>query len=202
MVRINEPVALCNLQRALCGAAFRYLQLIEQHGKRNKILTPNRLYLFIVAAFLLCSCAQTKQYTPSITAKHYELQGLPSDIVRVEVKDLRPDHSGDGLAEILRGEVLKALSPIPSDQQDRFIIKIDVVEHRAFFTLGNWNATTRFRIRLVDSSGDSIGDWNVVGSASRSNMWGYTTAKLVSQDSYNIAIADMMSLLSSVSLRK
>ena len=45
-----------------------------------------------------------------------------------------------------------------------------------------------------------IGNWNVEGDAHRSNMWGYATAKAVSQDSYNIAIADMMSTLSSVSL--
>ncbi len=47
-----------------------------------------------------------------------------------------------------------------------------------------------------------FGNWSAEGNAHRSNMAGYATAKAVSQDAYNISIADMMSTLSTVELRK
>ncbi len=66
----------------------------------------------------------------------------------------------------------------------------------------NWNALTKLRIKLIDAQNNVIGNWNAEGNAHRSNMWGYETAKTVSQDAYNIAVADMMSTLSSVNLIK
>jgi hypothetical protein len=79
-------------------------------------------------------------------------------------------------------------------------LNIDIIEHRSFFTLGNWNASTKLRIKLIDPKNNIVGNWSAEGNAHRSNMWGYATAKAVSQDAYNIAVADMMSTLSAVSL--
>ena len=42
--------------------------------------------------------------------------------------------------------------------------------------------------------------WEAVGMAHRSNMFGYATAEAVSQDAYEIPIADLMSSLSGVNL--
>ncbi|MBN2568793.1 MAG: hypothetical protein JXB42_05125 [Deltaproteobacteria bacterium] len=157
------------------------------------------LALFIV---VLSGCAQTKQYTPQPIGTQYNLSGMPADLVRVQVKDLRAEReNSEQLVQGIKGQILSALSPERIDGDRPFYrLNIDIIEHRSFFTLGNWNASTKLRIKLIDSRNNIVGNWNAEGNAHRSNMWGYATAKAVSQDAYNIAVADMMSNLSSVSL--
>lgn len=161
------------------------------------------LFALLSASFILNGCAQTKQYTPRSAAANYHLAGLPSNVVAVHVNDLRPDsNNSDGLQNVLKGQVMASLSTEPSQElSNRYILTVDIIEHRSFFTLGNWNASTHFRIRLANAMGKIMGQWDARGTAHRSNMWGYATAEAVGQDSYNIAVADMMSTLSAVSVR-
>jgi hypothetical protein len=49
--------------------------------------------------------------------------------------------------------------------------------------------------------GKMLGQWEAKGSAQLSNMWSFDTAKEVAQNSYEIAISDMMSSLSQVTVR-
>lgn len=159
------------------------------------------LSLFIV---VLTGCAQTKQYTPQPIGTQYILSGMPADLVRVQVNDLRAEReNSEQLVQGIKGQILSALSPekIAGDRA-LYSLNIDIIEHRSFFTLGNWNASTKLRIKLIDPKNNMVGNWNAEGSAQRSNIWGYATAKAVSQDAYNIAVADMMSTLSAVSLVK
>jgi hypothetical protein len=161
-------------------------------------------FLFLLALGVLFSgCAQTRQFTPSAAPARYQLHGLPTNIVEVQVNDLRPEQSaGDALSQVLKAQLVTALSPDPAPAATTHCrLTVDVIEHRAFFTLGNWNASTRFRARLFEASGKTLGQWEATGSASRSNMFGYATAEAVSQDSYNIAVADLLSSLTPVSVR-
>jgi hypothetical protein len=75
---------------------------------------------------------------------------------------------------------------------------VDVVEHRSFFTLGNWNATTRFKWRVQRENGAIIREGVAVGQGHRSNMAGYLTKGEVSQDAFDVAMADLMSSLSGI----
>jgi hypothetical protein len=161
-------------------------------------------FLFLLAlGALLSGCAQTRQFTPSAAPARYQLHGLPANIVEVQVNDLRPEQSaGDALSQVLKAQLVTSLSPDPAPAATLHCrLIIDVIEHRAFFTLGNWNASTRLRARLFEASGKALGQWEATGSSSRSNMFGYATAKAVSQDSYNIAVADLLSSLTPVSVR-
>jgi len=157
--------------------------------------------LLIVA---LAGCAQTKQYAPQSIGTQYTLSGMPADLVRVKVNDFRAEkENSDQLIQTIKGQILSALSPEKiAGNRSFFNLQVDIVEHRSFFTLGNWNASTKLRIKLIDPQNNLIGNWNAEGNAHRSNMWGYATAKAVAQDAYNIAVADMMSTLSAVSLIK
>jgi hypothetical protein len=160
-------------------------------------------FLFLLALGVLFSgCAQTRQFTPSAAPARYQLHGLPTNIVEVQVNDLRPEQSaGDALSQVLKAQLVTALSPDPAPAATTHCrLTVDVIEHRTFFTLGNWNASTRFRARLFEASGKTLGQWEATGSASRSNMFGYATAEAVSQDSYNIAVADLLSSLTPVSV--
>lgn len=159
------------------------------------------LSLFIV---VLTGCAQTKQYAPQPVGTQYNLSGMPADLVRVQVNDLRAEReNSEQLVQGIKGQILSALSPEKiTGNRVLYSLHIDIIEHRSFFTLGNWNASTKFRIKLIDPTNKMVGNWNAEGNAHRSNMWGYATAKAVSQDAYNIAVADMMSTLSAVSLVK
>lgn len=163
------------------------------------------LFLFTsILIVILAGCAQTKQYTPEPIGTQYSLSGMPSDLVRVQVKDLRADkENSEQLIQAIKGQILSALSSEKiTGIQSLYNLQIDIIEHRSFFTLGNWNASTKLRIKLIDPKNNIIGNWNAEGNAHRSNMWGYATAKAVSQDAYNIAIADMMSTLSAVTLKR
>jgi len=159
------------------------------------------LFILIVA---LTGCAQTKQYTPQPIGTQYNLAGMPADLVRVEVNDLRAEkESSEQLTQVIKGQILSALSPEKiSSSRSLYNLQVDIIEHRSFFTLGNWNASTKLRIKLIDPKSNIIGNWRAEGNAHRSNMLGYATAKAVSQDAYNIAVADMMSTLSVVSIIK
>lgn len=159
-------------------------------------------FFFIILAFLT-GCAQTKQYTPNPVEAQYILEGMPSEIVRVQVNDLRAEkENSEQLIKIIKGQVLSALSPEKIiGNHLLYNLQINIIEHRSFATSGNWNAVTKLRIKLIDSQNNIIGNWEALGNTQRHNMWGYATAKAVSQDAYNIAIADMMSNLSTVSLK-
>jgi hypothetical protein len=159
------------------------------------------LSLFIV---LLTGCAQTKQYTPQPIGTQYSLPGMPVDLVRVQVNDLRAEReNSEQLVQGIKGQILSALSSEKiTGNRTLYSLNIDIIEHCSFFTLGNWNASTKLRIKLMDPKNNMLGNWNAEGNAHRSNMWGYETAKAVSQDAYNIAVADMMSTLSAISLVK
>ena len=159
------------------------------------------LFILIVA---LTGCAQTKQYTPKPIETQYNLAGMPADLVRVQVNDLRAEkESSEQLTQVIKGQILSALSPEKiTGNRSFYNLQVDIIEHRSFFTLGNWNASTKLRIKLINSQNNIIGNWRAEGNAHRSNMAGYATAKAASQGAYNIAIADMMSSLSAVSLVK
>ena len=159
------------------------------------------LLIFIV---VITGCAQTKQYTPQPIGTQYTLTGMPSDLVRIQVNDFRAEkENSEQLTQAIKGEILSALSPEEiTGSRSFYKLHVDILEHRSFLTFGNWNGSTKLRIKLIDPQNNIIGNWSAEGKTHRSNMWGYATAKAVSQDAYNIAIADMMSNLSAVSLVK
>jgi len=166
-----------------------------------------RFFIFIAVilgiGLYTTSCAQTTEYTPNSGTANFTLQGLPSNVLVVRVNDFRPKStSNSDLKSALKGLIMVSLSEVPSQETDnRYVLTVDVIEHRTFFTMGNWNASTRFRIRLATSEGKILGQWDARGTAQRSNTWGAATAEAVGKDSYDIAIADMMSILSGVSVR-
>ena len=159
------------------------------------------LLLFIVA---ISGCSQTKQYTSQPVRAQYTLKGMPSDLVRVQVNDFRGEkEDSELLIKAIKRSILNVLYHEKiTGNRSFYKLQVDIIEHRSFCRLGNWNASTKLRIRLMDSQSNVIGKWIATGNAHRSNMWGYATANALSQDSYNIAIADMRPTLSAVSLVK
>lgn len=79
----------------------------------------------------LAGCAQTKQYTPNPSTKSYQLSGLPSKVVDVQVNDLRPETAdGDSLRNVLRSQVKAAFSQNFDEQSaDKYILTIDIIDH-------------------------------------------------------------------------
>jgi hypothetical protein len=168
-------------------------------GKRKDEVAMKRLFLLIMSIymFLAIGCAQVKQYTPQIVPIRYSLDNLSLSHCSVDVHDLRPDGS-DRLSEILRAQVLSAMSD--KSLKNYYKISIDIIAHSASFTFGNWNGLTKLRINILDQNNKSYDSFESIGTASRSNLFGYTTAEEVSQDAYNTAISDMFSKLSQTQL--
>ena len=147
---------------------------------------------------LLTCCAQSVSYAPNPAAVGYHISNFSRSSLRVVVNDFRGERqNSDALVEAIRNEIENSLSGPASDRL-RFVLTVDVIEHRSFFTLGNWHATTRLRWRIARIGGQPIKDGIALGEGHRSNMVGYVTASAVSQDSFNAAMADLLSSVSAV----
>lgn len=164
--------------------------------RRNLSLTV----LAILFLGVVLGCAQTMQPSPQPVHPTFRLEGLPRNLVKVEVRDLRIEKSGsEGLAATLQETIRAALSDRPATRaQSKYTLRVDVIECRAYFTLGNWNGLTRLRASLVSPKGETLGHWEARGDAHRSNLFGYDTAKAVANDAYQAALVDLLSLLSGV----
>ena len=147
---------------------------------------------------LLTGCAQTTSYAPKPITAAYRLDNFSKGNFQVVVRDLRADRgNSDALISAIQSQVLNSLSG-GATARNHFKLSVDVIEHRSFFTAGNWSASTRLKWRVQRENGSMIGEGVSVGEGHRSNMAGYLTAGAVSQDAFNVAMADLMSSLSAI----
>ena len=155
-----------------------------------------RFWILLPAAFLFSACAQTASYAPKPLSATYELQNFARCSTRVVVRDFRAerDHS-DELVRVITEQLARAL-PRTAAATPTCRLIVNVIEHRSFFTLGNWNAVTKLKWRVESSGGRLVGEGLASGEGHRSNMAGYLTAQHVSQDAFNAAMADLFSSLS------
>ena len=161
------------------------------------------LFCTLIVTTFAAGCAETKQYATRLPGMTYQLPGIPAKIVDVRVNDLRPEEeAADGLKNILKGQVVTALSSREVEQSpDHYTLIIDIIEHRPFLRHDDdWIATTWFRIKLIDRRGKCFEQWQAMGLAQSSRIWGLVTAESVSQDSYEMALSYMMSSLSQVTI--
>jgi hypothetical protein len=161
------------------------------------------LFGILVVTTFAAGCAETRQYATRLPGTIYQLPGIPANIVDVQINDLRPDNeAADGLKDILKGQVTTAFSSREVEQsRNRYTLIIDIVEHRPFLRDDNWISTTWLRIKLLDRRGKCFEQWQAMGLAQSSRAWGLVKAESVSQDSYEMALAYMMSSLSQVTIR-
>src|SRR5207249_10913233 len=158
---------------------------------------PQRNYIRGFNAFLL-GCAQTGSYAPKPVTATYRLDNFSRASLQVVVRDLRAERdNSDALVSAIQSQILNAL-PEKATSGNHYTLTVDVVEDRSFFTLGNWNAATRLKWRVQRANGSIVREGISVGEGRRSNMAGYLTAGAVSQDAFNIAMADLMSSLSAI----
>jgi hypothetical protein len=65
------------------------------------------------------------------------------------VRDLRAERENSGaLISAIQSQILNALTG-KATSLNRYRLTVDVIEHRSFFTLGNWNASIRLKWRLA-----------------------------------------------------
>jgi len=161
------------------------------------ILRRRTIALAGVSTFLI-GCAQTESYAPKPMTASYSLENFSSANLQVVVRDLRAERDNSAaLISAIQSQISNSLTASAATH-DRYTLKVDVFEHRSFFTLGNWNASTRLRWRVQRENGSIIRDGVSVGEGHRSNMLDYATAKAVSQDAFDSAMADLLSSLSAV----
>jgi hypothetical protein len=171
-----------------------------RHGPPKHPLYARHSALGLIGCSLLAisifGCAQSISYSPSPITARYSLDNFSRANTRVIVKDLRAQRDGSSeLISAIQNQIEQALTGRNSGQ---YAIIIDVIENRSYFTMGNWNALTRLRWRVQRGDRSVIREGQAIGEDHRSNMLGYATAKAVSQDSFDAAMADLLSALSSV----
>jgi len=169
------------------------------------VYTLGRVFFCILLVTIFAAgCPGTTQHTTRLPSATYQLSGLPAKIVDLQVNDLRPEEeAADGLKDILKGQVMTALSSREVAQsRDHYTLIIDIIEHRPFLKDDDtWIATTWFRVTLLDRRGNCFEQWQAMGLAQSSRLWGLVKAESVSQDSYEMAFSCMMSSLSQVTIR-
>jgi hypothetical protein len=147
---------------------------------------------------LLIGCAQTTSYAPKPITATFSLGNFSKGSLQVVVRDLRAKReNSEALITAIQSQVLNSLSG-GAATHNHYKLTVDVIEHRSFFTLGNWSASIRLKWRVQRENGSMVGDGVSVGEGHRSNMAGYFTAGAVSQDAFNVAMADLMSSLSAI----
>jgi hypothetical protein len=156
------------------------------------IMRPFSPCVAATLAALLASCVQTASFAPSAISARYSVGTLNRTTTKVTVNDLRAERGSSSvpLTTTLYATITNALSGSKS-------LTVDVIEHRSFFTIGNWHAVTRLKWRL-DAGSNRIAEGESIGQGSRSNMFGYATASAVSKDAFNAAVADLMGDLSAI----
>lgn len=153
-------------------------------------------YIWILCLFLI-GCAQVKHYSPNQTNRQYSLQNFSITNCSVKINNFRTNvESYDNLGQIIRQQILSSFAG--KNTKEIYVISVDIIEHKAFFTLGNWNGETLLRVKVSTQSGNDIAFFDSVGRASLSNFWGYESAKDASQNAYNLAMSDLMSKLSHI----
>ena len=149
-------------------------------------------------ATLLIGCAQTGSYAPEPITATYSLDNFSRANLQVVVRDLRAERdNSDALILAIQSQISNSLTA-KATTHNRYTLTVDVIEHRSFFTYGNWNAVTRLRWRVQRVDGSLVREGQSIGEGHRSNMLGYATAKAVSQDAFDSAMADLLSSLSAV----
>ena len=150
-----------------------------------------------LAVFCLTACTQVLHYVPDEPITGVTLNGWPRNRVVLDVLDFRADdrEGSEKLLTALRRSVDGALSPAVVSDGAPYRLRLGVVEHRSFFTAGNWNARTRLRATLVDPAGKIVKTYNAIGADSRSNLWGYGSAEDAGHDAFRQAVSDLLSQL-------
>jgi hypothetical protein len=147
----------------------------------------------VLACAVLLGCAQTGSYAPKPVTAAYRLDNFSKPNLQIVVRDLRAERNNSvELISAIQSQIANALTE-RATAHNRYTLTVDVIEHRSFFTLGNWNVSTRLKWRV-----QLLREGVSVGEGHRSNMAGYLTAGAVSQDAFNAAMADLMSSLSAI----
>lgn len=157
-----------------------------------------RPWMLLPMVICFGACAQTASYAPKPLSASYELPNFSRSSTRVVVHDFRAERDNSvELVRVITDQIERAF-PRTATSATPHILNVDVIEHRSFFTLGNWNAVTKLKWRVASSGGHLLGEGLANGEGHRSNMAGYLTARHVSQDAFNAAMADLFSSLATV----
>jgi hypothetical protein len=117
---------------------------------------------------LLVGCAQTASYAPNLVTSTYRLDNFSRTDLQVVVRDLRAERdNSDALVSAIQSQILNSLTG-NATVHNRYTLIVDVIEHRSFFTLGNWNALTRLKWRVQRGNGSIIQDGTSIGEGHRS----------------------------------
>ena len=126
----------------------------------------------VLVCVVLLGCAQTGSYAPTPITASYRLDNFSRANLQIVVRDLRAERDNSAaLVSAIQSQILNALSE-RAVTHSRYTLTVDVIEHRSFFTLGNWNASTRLKWRVQQGNGSILREGVSVGEGHRSNMAG------------------------------
>jgi hypothetical protein len=122
---------------------LRFDEINDERLFSNTLMNGRfRAIALIGVLTLLIGCAQTTSFAPKPITTAYRLDNFSKGNLQVVVRDLRAERgNSDALISAIQSQVLNALS-VGASTRNHFKLTVDVIEHRSFFTIGNWNALT------------------------------------------------------------
>ena len=158
--------------------------------KKNK-----RLYFIAFCFIFICfftACSTTKNFKPNIISNsNMVLENLPLQKTTIIVNDKRLAKADDDIAICMQEQLTQALSKKDTLNDQTYTLTIDIIAYKSFFTFAEWNAELALTVNLKENN-TTAGSWEIEETAKRSNVKGYTTAKEVSQDVYEKAVAKLI----------
>jgi hypothetical protein len=107
----------------------------------------------VLPCTVLLGCAQIGSYAPKPVAASFRLDNFSKSNLQIIVRDLRAERSNSvELISAIQSQISNALIERPT-RRSHYTLTVDVIEHRSFFTLGNWNASTRLKWRVQQDNG-------------------------------------------------
>ena len=125
-----------------CRKRPQYFPRYERRINASVMRIPRPATAVLVCTVLL-GCAQTGSYAPNPVTASYRLDNFSKSNLQIVVRDLRAERGNSiELISAIQSQISNALTQRPS-AHSHYTLTVDVIEHRSFFTLGNWKLLQR-----------------------------------------------------------
>ena len=153
------------------------------------------LSAFFLISYIITGCASVRYITPQVVKNELTLNNLPANKTKVIVTDYRLSTYTDDVCTSIQKQLIQALSQDAALSDVTYILTVDVIEYKSFFTHNEWHGEMKLKVILKNANDKLLGSWDIYETTKLANLWGYATAKQVSQEVYEKAMSYLISVL-------
>lgn len=161
-------------------------------NKTKKCISAFITFLIFV---IVTGCASVRYITPQVIKNDITLSNLSESSTKVIVTDYRLAVFPDDVCNSIQKQLTQSLSKAAPLSDVESTLTVDVIEYKSFFTHNEWHGEIKLKVILKNADNKLLGSWDIYETTKRANIWGYTTAKQVSQEVYEKAMSHLIAVL-------